>query len=416
MNCEIICVGTELLLGGTLNTNSAYIAGKLSEAGINVYKHTIVGDNPERLKAALESAFAANDTVILTGGLGPTCDDLTKETVAAYFGKKMIMDERALDDIKKYFESAGREMTENNVKQALVPEGATILYNRNGTAPGIIAEAENKTAILLPGPPREMKSMFDEGVMPYLYKKSNKTMVSTNIHLFGIGEAAAESKLKSMMNSLTNPTLAPYAKDGEVLLRVTAAAENKKTAEEMIKPIVEKVKSIIGEEYIYGIDAVNLQTALVRVLRAKKLKIASAESCTGGLVSKRITDVSGASEVFDCGVCTYANHIKEQLIGVSHETLAKYGAVSAQTAEEMAEGVRKLADADIGISTTGLAGPSGGSEQKPVGTVFIGISTKTKTVSKKLFLGHGNGSERDLIRYLASSNVLYEALRCAEKM
>lgn len=416
MNCEIICVGTELLLGETLNTNSAYIAGRLSQAGVNVYKHTVVGDNPERLKSVVEYALTANDAVVLTGGLGPTCDDLTKETVAAYFDKTMVLDERALTDIKEYFKSAGKQMTENNEKQALVPEGAQVLYNRNGTAPGIIIEACGKLAVLLPGPPREMKELFDNEVMPYLCKKSGKTMVSTNIHLFGIGEAAAESKLKQLMNSLSNPTLAPYAKDGEVLLRVTAAAESSSQAEKMIQPIVEQVRTIIGDEYIYGINVENLQTALVKVLSSKGLKIASAESCTGGLVSKRITDVSGASEVFDCGVCTYANSVKEQLIGVSHETLVKYGAVSAQTAQEMAMGVRKLANADIGISTTGLAGPTGGTAEKPVGTVYIGISTKSKTVSKKLFLGHKNGSERDLIRYLASSHVIYEALRCAQSL
>lgn len=416
MNCEIICVGTELLLGDTVNTNSAFIATRLAMLGINVYKHTTVGDNPERLSNCIKSAFKSNDLVILTGGLGPTGDDITKETVAEFFEEKMVLNSEALQIINDYFTRTNKVMTENNRKQAVVPQNAIVMQNRNGTAPGIILEKNGKTAILLPGPPREMKAMFSASVEPYLSRRTNTTLVSTNIHLFGIGEAQAESKLKELMTNLKNPTLAPYAKDGEVLLRVTACAESAKEARKLISPVIEIVEQIIGKKYIYGIDIGNLQTALVKTLISKNLKIATAESCTGGLVSKRITDVSGASGVFECGVCSYSNRIKEQILGVSHATIEKYTEVSSRTAEEMADGIRKLSGADIGISTTGYAGPMGGTDDDPVGTVYIGISTSNKTVSKRLQLGHGTGNERDLIRYLAASRVIFEALRTAEEM
>ena len=331
MKAEILCVGTELLLGDIVNTNAAYIAKELANLGIDVYNQAVVGDNPDRLKESLEQAFQRNDIVVMTGGLGPTYDDLTKETVAQLFGKKMILHQESLERIERFFKYYNRVMTENNRKQAYMPEGATVFPNDNGTAPGLAVEKDGKIAILLPGPPREMIPMFSSSVVPYLQQFSGSTLYSSNIHLFGIGESQVETILREMMVSHRNPTIAPYAKEGEVRLRVTASAKAKEEAKEMVLPVVEQIRDILGK-YIYGIDVGDLQTALVQKLTEKKKKVACAESCTGGYISKRLTEVPGASLVFDCGVCSYANEIKERVLGVSHETLAAHGAVSRETA------------------------------------------------------------------------------------
>lgn len=412
MKVEILCVGTELLLGDIVNTNSAYLAKELAALGANVFHQSVVGDNPQRLKECLKLALENNDLVITTGGLGPTCDDLTKETAAELFNLKMIQDDYSLKRIKDYFAQSGRNMTVNNEKQAIIPEGAIALENNNGTAPGILIEDKenNKTLIMLPGPPREMQRMFKESVAPYISKRTGKTLVSSAIHIFGMGESAVEDKLKDLMNSLKNPTLAPYAKEGEVQLRVTAQSDTKENAKAMIQPIIDKVKEIIPNKYIYGIDIINLQTALVNMLKEKNMKIASAESCTGGLISKRITEVPGASSVFECGICSYSENIKNKALNVDFDIINKYGAVSEQVAKAMAEGVRKFANSDIGISTTGVAGPTGGTDEKPIGCVYVGLSTKEKCYAVRLNLARGKNDERELIRYLASSNALYIAL------
>lgn len=406
MKAEILCVGTELLLGDIVNTNAVYLAKELAKLGINVYHQAVVGDNPERLKASLKEALSRCDLVITTGGLGPTCDDLTKETAAEVL--KLPMEENAeeLQHIKEYFKKINRTMTDNNRKQALIPKGAVILKNGFGTAPGILAENNGKFLALLPGPPREMRPMFDNELAPILKKYTGKTLVSRTIHIFNVGESAVESKLKDLMNSLENPTLAPYAKDGEVLLRVTAATESTEKGYEMIEPVIEKVRETIGNEYIYGIDVGNLQTALVKALHEKNLKIATAESITGGLVSKRITEVSGSSEVFECGICSYSNNIKHSVLGVSQETLDTFTEYSAETALEMAKGVRRISGADIGISTTGIAGPNGGTDEKPVGLVYVAVDSDNYSDVKKLLLSRGFSEERELIRYLASSHAL----------
>ena len=407
MKAEILCVGTELLLGDIVNTNAVYLAKELAKLGINVYHQAVVGDNPERLKASLKEALSRCDLVITTGGLGPTCDDLTKETAAEVL--KLPMEENAeeLQHIKEYFKKINRTMTDNNRKQALIPKGAVILKNGFGTAPGILAENNGKFLALLPGPPREMRPMFDNELAPILKKYTGKTLVSRTIHIFNVGESSVESKLKDLMNSLENPTLAPYAKDGEVLLRVTAAAESTEKGYEMIEPVIEKVRETIGNEYIYGIDVGNLQTALVKALHEKNLKIATAESITGGLVSKRITEVSGSSEVFECGICSYSNNIKHSVLGVSQETLDTFTEYSAETALEMAKGVRRISGADIGISTTGIAGPNGGTDEKPVGLVYVAVDSDNYSDVKKLLLSRGFSEEREFIRYLASSHALY---------
>lgn len=416
MKAEILCVGTELLLGDIVNTNAVYLAKELAKLGINVYHQAVVGDNPERLKASLKEALSRCDLVITTGGLGPTCDDLTKETAAEVL--KLPMEENAeeLQHIKEYFKKINRTMTDNNRKQALIPKGAVILKNGFGTAPGILAENNGKFLALLPGPPREMRPMFDNELAPILKKYTGKTLVSRTIHIFNVGESSVESKLKDLMNSLENPTLAPYAKDGEVLLRVTAAAESTEKGYEMIEPVIEKVREIIGNEYIYGIDVGNLQTALVKALHEKNLKIATAESITGGLVSKRITEVSGSSEVFECGVCSYSNNIKHSVLGVSQETLDTFTEYSAETALEMAKGVRRISGADIGISTTGIAGPNGGTDEKPVGLVYVAVDSDNYSDVKKLLLSRGFSEERELIRYLASSHVLYLGLTATKRL
>lgn len=416
MRAEILCVGTELLLGDIVNTNAVYIAKELASIGVNVYHQAVVGDNTKRLKEQLARSFSQCDLVVLTGGLGPTYDDLTKETVAELFHREMEFNQEAYDGILRRFLHSDRQMTDNNRKQAYLPVGAIPLQNQNGTAPGLILEdkKENKTAVLLPGPPREMEPMFSNQVVPYLKKKTNATLVSHSIHIFGLGESYVESQLHDFMEQSQNPTLAPYAKEGEVLLRVTASAKSRDEADEMMAPVIQKVKNMFGEN-VYGVDIGSLQAALVAALQAKGLKVAAAESCTGGLVSKRITEVAGASQVFDCGVCSYANRIKEQVLGVSRETLETLGAVSKETAAQMAAGVRKLSKADIGVSTTGIAGPDGGTEEKPVGLVYVGVDSENYTTVLECRLSRGYDNERELIRYLASSHALRLALTAAEK-
>jgi nicotinamide-nucleotide amidase len=412
MNAEILCVGTELLLGDIINTNAAYIAKGLAECGIGCYYQTVVGDNPERLSQSLAIALGRAEIVIMTGGLGPTYDDLTKETVAAYFGLEMVLHQPSLDMLAAIFQNSGRPMTENNRKQAMMPAGATVFPNDRGTANGLMVQGGGKTAILLPGPPREMTAMFDSQVKPYLQGLSGGALVSRNVHLFGIGESSVEAQLREYMESHTNPTIAPYAKEGEVLLRITARAASHAAAEALIAPVLADLQEELGD-YIYGIDIGDLQTALVQALWQKGMTVAVAESCTGGLVGKRITEVPGASAVFGCGVCTYSNEMKIQLLHVRPETLERHGAVSAETAIEMARGVRLLSGADIGISITGIAGPGGGTEEKPVGLVYIGLSTAGQEQAKELRLSRNYGGGREYIRWLASSHALHVAWSAA---
>lgn len=415
MTAEILCVGTELLLGDIVNTNAVYLSKELAKLGINVFHQSVVGDNPQRLKDSLKEALSRCDLVITTGGLGPTCDDLTKETAAEILGLPMEENPEELRHISEYFKKLRRTMTDNNRKQALIPKGAVILKNGFGTAPGILVENNGKILALLPGPPREMRPMFDNELSPILRKYTGKTLISRTVHIFNVGESAVESKLSELMNSLENPTLAPYAKDGEVLLRVTASAESSEQGYEMIEPIIEKIRAVIGDEYIYGIDVGNLQTALVGLLHEKNLKIATAESITGGLVSKRITEVSGSSEIFECGICSYSNNIKHKVLGVSQKTLDTFTEYSAETALEMAKGVRKISGADIGIATTGIAGPNGGTDEKPVGLVYVAVDSDNYSEAKNLLLSRGFAEERELIRYLASSHALYLGIDCIRK-
>ncbi len=411
-SAEILAIGTELLMGNTVNTNAAYIARGLAQNGVNVYHQEVVGDNPQRLLDSLTRAFSRSDIVITTGGLGPTYDDLSKETIASYFGRKLVLDEESLQHIEEHFRAIGRPMSDNNRKQAMMPEGCTIFPNPNGTAPGCAIEQDGKVAFMLPGPPREMKPMFEHYVLPYLMKDSDTVLVSKMIHLFGIGESLLEHRLHDLMVSSTNPTLAPYAKSGEVMLRVTARVARGENPDPILQPVIEKVREMAGE-FIYGIDVGDLQTAAVRRLAEKGLRVATAESCTGGYVSKRITEVDGASAVFDCGVCSYANEIKEKVLGVSHETLEKYGAVSPETAKEMAAGIRRLSGAEIGVSTTGIAGPGGGTEEKPVGLVYVAVDSDAFCQVLELHIPSRGDDAREYIRYIASSHALHLVWKAA---
>lgn len=403
-SAEILCVGTELLLGDIVNTNSAFLSSRLADLGINVYRHTSVGDNPERLKKALVLALEDSDMVITSGGLGPTYDDLTKETVAEVFGRKMELHQESLDRIKAYFEQTGREMTENNRKQAMMPKGAIVFRNDYGTAPALALydKDRNKTVIMLPGPPNELVPIFNEEVAPYLNDRRNTVLLSKNVNIFGMGESAVETALAGLMQSAKNPTLAPYCKVGEVRIRVTASAEDIATADSMCDAMIEKIMKTEVGAFVYGVDADTLEKAVVTSLIERGLTIACAESCTGGLIAKRITDVEGASAAFIGGCVTYANEAKMKLLGVKSKTLQSFGAVSEQTALEMARGVRTELCADIGISTTGIAGPGGGTPEKPVGTVYVGISTADGDFVKKLSLS--SMKSRTYIRNVAVNN------------
>lgn len=399
MKAEILAVGTEILLGDIVNTNSQFIAQGLAELGISVYYQSVVGDNPERMKQAMDTAFERADIIITTGGLGPTKDDLTKEIGAEYFGKKLILDKTVLEKIKMFFGRMNRIMTENNVKQAMIPEGSIPLYNDNGTAPGIIIEDGNKILIMMPGPPREMKPMFTKQVKPYLAKKQEYTLVSRVLRIAGVGESAMEERVKDIIDTQTNPTVAPYAKDTEAILRITAMAENVHKAEELIEPMAEKIYERFGTN-IYAEGETSLQETVAKMLIERNKKIAVAESCTGGLVASKLIEYPGISQVLVEGAVTYSNDAKMRRLGVKKETLDKYGAVSAQTAVEMAEGIAMTAGADIGLSTTGVAGP-GASEGKPEGLVYVGIYIDGKTHVKELHLAGNRAAIRERAAYSA---------------
>ncbi|MCC5910721.1 MAG: competence/damage-inducible protein A [Clostridiaceae bacterium] len=384
MKIEILAVGTEILMGDIVNTNAQYIAKRLADVGLGIYYQSVVGDNAERMKKAYEIAFNRVDLVIVTGGLGPTKDDLTKEIAADYFNKKLVLDEEAYNYIKEFFLYRNICMTNNNKKQAYFPEGAVILKNNNGTAPGCIIEEEGKILILLPGPPREMIPMLEQQVLPYLSKYQEGVLKSKVLRICGIGESTMEEKIQDIIENQNNPTIAPYAKDGEVTLRITAKASTLREAEDLILPIEEKIGRRL-EGYIYGEGETSLEEVIGDLLIKNQLTIATAESCTGGLLSSRLINVPGISSVFMEGVTTYSNASKVQLLKVKDTTLKRYGAVSKETAKEMAIGVAQLGNADIGLSITGIAGPTGGTEEKPVGLIYIGLTIEGKVRVKELF-------------------------------
>ncbi|MDE6108335.1 MAG: competence/damage-inducible protein A [Oscillospiraceae bacterium] len=370
---ELIAVGTELLLGSIANTDGQFLSRELAALGISVYHHTVVGDNPGRLRAAVEIAKGRADLIITTGGLGPTCDDLTKNVLAEAFGKTLVYNEEAARRMEDYFRRAGREVTPNNYQQAYLPEGCVPFQNDWGTAPGCGFEADGVRVIMLPGPPSECQPMFRERAVPYLRDWIDGTVFSRTLRIFGMGESAVESLLRDKMNAMENPTLAPYAKEGEVELRLTAKAPDVEAAQALIAPAEAELRGILGD-LIYGTDEDNLESVCLRLLKERGLTLSAAESCTGGLVAQRITDLPGASAVFKGGVVSYWSQVKHEVLGVPREFLDTYGAVSEPVARAMAQGVRRLTGSDLAVSVTGVAGPDPDDRGNPVGLVYVGIA------------------------------------------
>lgn len=401
MIAEILSVGTELLMGNIVNTNAQYISQKLCDLGVNCYFQTTVGDNHDRLVAAVETALSRADILILTGGLGPTADDLTKETIADAFGRELVLDPASEQHIHARFARMGREMTPNNLKQAMFPRGSIILPNPNGTAPGCIVEEEEKAAILLPGPPKEMAPMFDASVMPYLEKRSGHMLFSHVVRVFGMGESEAEYRLRTLMERQSNPTIAPYALSGEMKLRVTARCKSAEEGERMMAPLIDEIKETLGS-VVYSIDDQELHEVCAALLREHDATLAVAESCTGGMIASKLVSVPGISAHFIEGAVTYSNDAKIRRLGVRPETLAAHTAVSAETAREMAEGIRRTSGASLGVATTGIAGPDGGTVEQPVGLVYIALASESGTAVQELRL---TGS-RERIRNAASLHAL----------
>ena len=398
MTVELISVGTEILLGNIVNTNAAYLAEKIALLGLSCYHQSSIGDNEDRMEDAIRLALSRSDIVILSGGLGPTKDDLTKEVTAKVFGRKLYEDPHTKARIQEYFRRVhSKSITDNNWKQALVPEGAIVIDNHNGTAPGLILEDEKngKTAILLPGPPNEIKPMFERDVAPYLNKKQPEGIYSKMVKVCSVGESRAETMVADIMDAQTNPTLAPYAKTGEVHFRVTAKARDEETAEALMKPMIDELYERFGTRIYTTEEDVTLEEAIVDILKEKKLTVTTAESCTAGLLAGRLMNVPGASAVFNEGYITYSNASKEKIVGVSHETLEKYTAVSRQTAEEMAAGAAKVSGADVAVSVTGIAGPGGGTQEQPVGLVYIGCCVKGKTRVEEFHFTGNRQKNRD---------------------
>lgn len=382
MNAEIIAVGTEILLGDIVNTNAQFLSQELAQMGISVYHQSVVGDNSNRLKEELTESFKRSDIVITTGGLGPTKDDLTKEIGAEYFNKKMFLHEESLKNIKNYFKKQGKVLRENNTKQAYFPEASIILPNNFGTAPGCIIEDNNKFLIMLPGPPKEIVPMFKNSVIAYLKKFNEGVLISKVLRICGMGESSVVTEINHLIENQTNPTVAPYAKENEVTLRLTAKAKSEEEALSLIFPLEKEIRDILGNN-IYGTNSDTLEGVIGNFLIENSLSIATAESCTGGLLCGRLVNYPGISKCLVEGIVTYSNDSKMNRIGVKKETLDKFGAVSEETAIEMAKGVANSSGADIGISTTGIAGPSGGTYEKPVGLVYIGYYIYGKSFAKR---------------------------------
>lgn len=402
MRAELIAVGTELLLGNIANTDAQIISEKLSALGITVHHHTVVGDNPERLAEALETARKRADIIITTGGLGPTYDDLTKQTICKTFGRELELHEDILEEIKTWFETKlGRKMTDNNIQQAMLPVNCTVFDNPVGTAPGCAFEEGGVHVLMLPGPPYECRYMFENRARQYLEKLTDGVIVSHELRIFGKGESEVEAALHEPMTRLSNPTLAPYAKTNECLVRATAKAETREKAEEMLRPLMDEVKEILGD-VVYGVDVNSIEEVVSGLLRERGLTLSAAESCTGGLIAKRMTDLPGASRVFRGGVVSYTNGVKAGVLGVDGDLLERYGAVSEETARAMAEGCRRVCGSDLAVSVTGVAGPDADDRGTEVGTVYIALAARERTICKKLACGRGRG--RDRVRSAAASN------------
>ncbi len=405
MNAEIITIGTEILLGDILNTNCQYLSKRLSELGVFVYKQTTIGDNPDRIKSAFREAFNNVKLVITTGGLGPTEDDLSKEMAAEFFGMSLELHKESAEHIENFFKRINRPMTNNNLKQAYFPADSIVLKNNKGTAPGCILEKDDCFIICLPGPPFEMTAMFESEVVPFLQKKTSTILVSKTLKVISLGESSMESMVIDLIKNQTNPTIAPYASFGESSLRITANADSVDNAEKLIAPVKKEIYNRLGNN-IYGEDNETIESATAKLLLSLNLKIAVAESCTGGLISSRLINFPGISKSFIFGAVTYSNESKISELGVEKDTIDNYGAVSKETAEQMAIGIRNKTNADIGLSVTGVAGPDGGTTDKPVGLVWYAMDFKGIIISNKINVT----GDRNLIRNRAAITII-DALR-----
>ncbi|WP_026393174.1 competence/damage-inducible protein A [Acetobacterium malicum] len=402
MKCELISVGTELLVGDTLNTNVQFLSRELSLLGIPVYFHTTVGDNPKRLEEAVRIAFNRSDLIITTGGLGPTQDDLTKEVIAELFKKKLIQDEKTKEDLLQYFVNREFTMTPNNLKQTFIPESAEILFNPCGTAPGILLKEQGRMIIMLPGPPREMTRVFEEAVLPILKHDNNQLVISRYYNLSDIGESAAEDRLLDLIDTQVNPTIATYAKMGEVLIRITANGNDENEMNALLDHYEEIMLSRF-EDNIFSFSKDSLQITVCKLLLERNITLATAESCTGGLIASQVTEYPGISKIFGTGLVTYSNEAKINLLGIKKETLDTYGAVSNETAIEMCENLQKISQAMLCVSVTGIAGPDGGSAEKPVGLVYIGVCFDGKT---DVYHYHFNG-DRKIVQQKTANKVFH---------
>jgi len=388
MRAAVLAIGTELIMGQTINSNAAEISKVLTEIGIPVYMHTSVGDNPERILESLDFLYKYADLVITTGGLGPTQDDLTREVIAQYFDVPLVEDAASLEVVTNFFSKAGLPMTENNIKQAHFPKGARIIENPVGTAPGFCLQQGNRYIAAMPGPPREMRTMLLEQIRPMLQSKVEDCFESRYVVLYGIGESSAEAEIEDLISAQTNPTIAPYAEPGQVMFRVTARGDSQEEALKLLEPTMELLRQRLGK-YIVSEDGRNLFQVVPELLIQKNCSIALAESCTGGMVAAGLTDFSGISAVLDRSCVTYSNTSKIDELGVSPDTLASFGAVSEETAKEMAEGLYRKTGAKLCVSVTGIAGPDGGTEEKPVGLVCFGVCKEGKTrVFRNQFFGN----------------------------
>lgn len=382
LNVEILCVGTELLLGNIVNSNAQYISEQLHNIGVNVFSHRVVGDNLNRVLDALENGFKHSNVIITTGGLGPTKDDMTKEAVSEFFKEPQVLNEEEKAKLENFFASRNVEMPKSNLRQVHFPNGSKVIVNNNGTAPGLILEKDGNTIIMLPGPPHEMKPMMQETVIPYLQSRSDKIFVSKTLNFIGIGESALEEKIESLIDAQTNPTIAPYAKIGYPILRVTASAKTEKEAFEMVEKTSKDIENKVSE-YLFGYNETLPEEAVVELLIKNNLTISLAESCTGGMVASSLINVNNCSKVLNESFITYSNDAKIKYLGVTPDTLDSFGAVSEECAIEMANGVRKNTNSDIGVGITGIAGDFGGTEEKPVGLTYVCISTKDSCIVKK---------------------------------
>ena len=407
MVAELISVGTELLMGQIVNTDAQYLAQQLSKYGIDLYHQSVVGDNMGRLTEAIGVAMKRCDLLILSGGLGPTADDLTKEAVAQYLGRKMVRDEPSWQAIEAYFERSGRVPTPNNFKQAEFPEGAVIFPNSCGTAPGCICEKDGGMIAVLPGPPHELKAMFELSLAPWLEAHMDKKIYSRVLRIFGKGESSVEHELRDMIDGQKNPTIAPYAAIGEVTLRVTAACKPDEDPEQLVSPVIEEICRRLGD-VVYSTEGEALPQLVARLMAEKGKTLALAESLTGGMVASDLVEIPGVSRILLEGIVTYTDAAKERL-GVRKETLEQYGAVSEQTACEMAEAVRRRAGSDYGLSTTGVAGPGPDEKGNPAGLVYVGIADQTGSRAVCVRIG-GHRQRVRISAVLRALDVLRRAL------